>query len=121
MNTRIRKIREELGDSREKFGAKIGLSGDVINNLERGRIEIKEDRIKLICSTFDVSETWLKTGEGEMHPGKTRNQKIAEFANKVMALPDSDFQKRFVFALTKLEERQWEVIAEIIDTISKEG
>lgn len=66
MNERIKQIREYLGMSRAEFGEQIGVSGDVINNLERGRVEIKEDRIKLICSVFGVDEEWLRYEKGDM-------------------------------------------------------
>ena len=65
MNERIRKIRESLSMSREAFGKELGVSGDVINNVERGRVEAKEYILKLICRVFNVSEAWLRTGEGE--------------------------------------------------------
>lgn len=64
MNERIRLIRDELNLSRAAFGEKLGVSGDVINNLERGRVEAKEPMIKLICSVYSVDEKWLRTGEG---------------------------------------------------------
>lgn len=67
MNERLKSIREDLGMSRAVFGEKLGISGDVVNNLERGRVEIKEDRIKLICSVFGVNEEWFRTGTGEMY------------------------------------------------------
>ncbi|MBD5545815.1 MAG: helix-turn-helix transcriptional regulator [Lachnospiraceae bacterium] len=67
MNERLKAIREDLGMSRATFGEKLGISGDVVNNLERGRVEIKKDRIKLVCSVFGVNEEWLRTGEGEMY------------------------------------------------------
>lgn len=67
MNNRLKAIRETLGLSRAAFGEKLGISGDVVNNLERGRVEIKEDRIKLICSVFSINEEWLRTGTGEMY------------------------------------------------------
>lgn len=67
MNERLKAIRENLKMSRAEFGEKLGISGDVVNNLERGRVEIKEDRIKLICSIFAINEKWLRTGEGEMY------------------------------------------------------
>lgn len=67
MNERIRHIREAMNLSRASFGQRIGVSGDVINNLERGRVEIKESMIKLICTVFNVREEWLRTGEGEMY------------------------------------------------------
>lgn len=66
MNERIKQIREYLGMSRAEFGEKLGVSGDVINNLERGRVEIKEDRIRLICSVFGVDEDWLRYEKGNM-------------------------------------------------------
>lgn len=66
MNKRIKELREYLGMSRTAFGEKLGISGDVVNNLERGRVEIKEDRIKLICSVFGVNEKWLRYGKGDM-------------------------------------------------------
>ena len=66
MNERIRAVRDDLDLTRAAFGKRIGVSGDVINNLERGRVEIKEHIIKLICSEYNVNETWLRTGEGDM-------------------------------------------------------
>ena len=67
MNERIRYIRETLNLSRASFGQRLGVSGDVINNLERGRVEIKEPMVKLICTVFNVREEWLRAGEGEMY------------------------------------------------------
>ena len=66
MNERIRSLRENKKMSRAAFGEILGVSGDVINNLERGRVEAKEPMIKLICREFQVNEQWLRTGEGEM-------------------------------------------------------
>lgn len=66
INERIRMLREEKSLSRAAFGQRLGVSGDVINNLERGRVEPKDHIIKLICAEFSISEKWLRTGEGEM-------------------------------------------------------
>ena len=62
MKERLRKLRESRHLSRQAFGEMIGVSGDVINNLERGRVEFKEPMIKLIATTFSVSEDWLRNG-----------------------------------------------------------
>ena len=43
MNERIRCLREELGLSRAAFGQRIGVSGDVINNLESCRNAGKQE------------------------------------------------------------------------------
>lgn len=45
--------------SMAEFGSKLDVSRDVINNLERGRVNIQPHMIKLICMTFGVSEAWL--------------------------------------------------------------
>lgn len=66
INERIREIREYLKLSRNDFGERLGMSGDSINNLERGRVVIKDFIIKLISQEFNVDENWLRTGEGSM-------------------------------------------------------
>ncbi|MCC5910161.1 MAG: helix-turn-helix transcriptional regulator [Clostridiaceae bacterium] len=48
--------------TQEEFGNKIGLSKSGISNIENGTRGIRERHIKLICSIFNVSESWLKTG-----------------------------------------------------------
>lgn len=121
MNERIRLIREDLKLSRALFGERLGISGDVVNNLERGRIEIKDDRIKLICSTYNVNEHWLRTGEGKMKLELTKNQEIASFLNDVMSEADDSIKKRFALAFAKLNERDWEAIEKIVDELSKKG
>ena len=67
MNERIRILREEMKLSRAAFGEKLGVSGDVINNLERGRVEAKDHIIKLICAEFSVNENWLRSGAEPMY------------------------------------------------------
>lgn len=66
MYNRIRELRETLKLSRRKFGERIKLSGDVINNIERNRVEIKDYIVKLIINEYNVNENWLRTGEGDM-------------------------------------------------------
>lgn len=120
MNKRIKELREYLKMSRSAFGERLGVSGDVVNNLERGRVEIKEDRIKLICSVFNINEDWLRYGTGKMSKSLTKNQEIGAFANDVMKLPDEAFKKRFVEALKKLDEKDWENIEKIVNKLMKE-
>lgn len=64
MHERVRMLRSMMRLSRVAFGYRLGVSGDVINNIERGRVQLKEPLLKLICSVFNVNETWIRTGEG---------------------------------------------------------
>jgi len=66
LDERIKEIRDYFSLSRAAFGEKIGVTGDAINNWERGRAEVKEYFIKLLCSAYNVSEVWLRYGKGDM-------------------------------------------------------
>lgn len=70
MHERIKILRKNhLNLSQEAFGARLGVSRSVINNIERNclaRPEQKLSLIKLMCKEFGVNEEWLHTGEGEM-------------------------------------------------------
>ncbi len=67
MNKRIRMLREDKGLTRAAFGEPLGVSSDVINNLERGRVDAKDSIIKLICAKYNVREEWLRTGKEPMY------------------------------------------------------
>lgn len=67
MNERIKMVREKAGLTQAAFGQRIGLSRDVINNLERGRVDAKDHIIKLICDEYQVREEWLRTGSGPVY------------------------------------------------------
>ena len=70
MHERILLLRKSLGLSRAAFGEKLGVSGDVINNIELNRLARPEQKMplyKLICSTFHVREEWLLDGIGPMY------------------------------------------------------
>lgn len=63
---RVQEVRKSLKLSQPAFGDQLGLSKDMVANIEYGRVELKDHVIKLICSEFNVNEHWLRTGEGEM-------------------------------------------------------
>lgn len=66
MNTRIRQLRKSLNLTLREFGERIGLKPSTISDIEQGRCNISDRHIIAICSRFDVNETWLRTGQGNM-------------------------------------------------------
>ena len=82
----IRRLREAKGMSRREFGEMLYVSQDVINNLERNRVEPTALMIKCICDTFHVTESWLETGEGEMFTQRLEDEKILASVNASPAL-----------------------------------
>jgi transcriptional regulator with XRE-family HTH domain len=105
LNNRILELRKTLHLSQESFGQKIMLSKSGISNLERGQRTVTERTIKTICSTFNVNEEWLRTGEGDMF---TTSEDLIEifayvlndmseieksFMTKYLSLPSDDRKK----------------------------
>jgi len=66
INRRIREIRSALGLSQKKFSSIVALSSGYIARIETGHIAVNERLIKLVCSSFNVNESWLRYGEGDM-------------------------------------------------------
>jgi transcriptional regulator with XRE-family HTH domain len=49
-----------------EFARKIGLPQSTWAAIELGNNPLSDKYIKLICLTFNVNETWLRTGNGEI-------------------------------------------------------
>ncbi|MDR0721687.1 MAG: helix-turn-helix domain-containing protein [Treponema sp.] len=66
VNRRIKQVREALKLSQVQFSRVISLSSGYLAGVEVEKRKANDRIIKLICSSFNINETWLKTGEGEM-------------------------------------------------------
>ena len=64
---RIKMLRLELGLNQTDFAQKTNISRSMVAAIELGTREVKDIHIAQICSAFNVSETWLRTGEGSMY------------------------------------------------------
>ena len=59
-------MRKNLDLTQQKFADQIGTTQNNIASYEIGRREPSAAAVNNICKTFNVSEAWLRTGEGEM-------------------------------------------------------
>jgi transcriptional regulator with XRE-family HTH domain len=70
MNSEIIKrlimIRKALELKQGVFAQILGVPQTTLSTIEHGKSPLQERYIKLICLTFNVNETWLRSGEGEM-------------------------------------------------------
>ena len=113
MNERIKALRKELKMSQDVFAEKLGLTKNYISLVENGNRNLSEQSIKVLCSILNVNEEWLRTGNGKMFKSRTREQEIGAFVSDTMALGDENFQKKLVLALSRLDTKDWENLAEI--------
>lgn len=119
MNERIKLLRKSLGLTQDDFASKVGLSRNFIAQIEIGTKQPSDRTISDICRVFAINEQWLRSGEGHMHLNLTKNQEIAQFLNDVMEQDDADFKKKFINVLAKLDEKEWALIAKMMDSTIK--
>lgn len=103
---RIKAIREELKLSQREFGEKLGVSRDVISNIEYNRVPLKELFIRHICELYNVNLHWLETGEGEMFNDNLDETSKFDEAFKIFKSLRPDFQDYALDQLKKLVELQ---------------
>ena len=110
INERFRQLREAKGLSQEDFAGGAHRTRSEIKNIEYGKTVPKEEVILSVCAAYNVNESWLRTGEGEMMRPVTRNEKIAAFMGDVMRSEDEDFRKRLLGVLERLEPAEWKLL-----------
>ena len=119
MNERIALVRKSLGLTQEKFAEQVGLSRNFMWMIESGT-RIPSDRtISDICREFNVNETWLRTGEGEMFNQITRSEKITSFLTEITEDEGDDFKRRFVGMLAELEPEDWKLLERMAEKLQK--
>lgn len=88
ISDRIKLLRKDLKLSQEEFGNKLGVSRDVIGNIEYDRLkrpEQKEPIYILICEKFSVNENWLRNGVGEMYvPSPLEEDEDAKYVSELL-------------------------------------
>lgn len=114
MGERVKELRKALGLSGEKFGEKIGVTRSAISDIERGRNGLSDSNILAICREFNVNEEWLRTGMGEMFKDMSLDEEIISFIGEIQWDTSNTFKKRFISAISKLSEEEWNVLEKII-------
>lgn len=116
---RIKEIRKYLNLTMEKFGGRLGVGRTAISNIENNNRNLTDQMAVSICREFDVNETWLRTGEGEMFVPKTRNQQITDFLGDLIKEEDGTFKMRLIEAMSKLDKKDWEDIERLVNKLTK--
>ncbi len=90
ISERIRVLRKEhLHITQEALGEPLGLSRANIANIEAGRIAVTDRVISSICREFDVSEKWIRVGEGEPFDQLSEQETLLKYTALLMKDKDS--------------------------------
>ena len=110
MNERIRLLRKHLGLTADAFGEAIGIVRSAVSNIESGRRQPTNQLITSICREFNVNETWLRTGEGEMFNALSMDEQLAFYLGTILSEQGDTFKKRLIAALSALDESEWSAV-----------
>lgn len=115
MNERLLQLRKSLKLSQVDFARKLGVTGAGISKIESGERNLTDTMIKLICSTWNVSEMWLNTGEGEMFISDP-DLELAYMMGALHAEGD-EFKTAFITEMLKLDDDIWAEIKNFINNL----
>lgn len=88
MRQRIQKIADEMGLSLNAMSKELGFTPSYLSRVISGKNSLTPRLISLICSTYDVSESWFRSGNGEMFtiPAEPDQAQIAlDFVKSIIA------------------------------------
>ena len=118
MKERLKKLRKALDLTQQEFADRIGISRGNIATYETRDGSPGNSVINLICREFNVNETWLRTGAGEMFveaPSDTLDALVQEYHL-------DRFGRTVVEKMLNLNEKQWAVFhdfaMEVLESLS---
>ena len=109
VHLRIKELRGALHLTQRQFGERLGVSRDVIGNLECGRVKPRSTLLRHICECFGVQEEWLYYGKGEMFAASYPKQKKADEALSLFKNLNPTYQEyalQQIKGLLDLQEKQ---------------
>lgn len=114
---RVKEVRRTQGLTLEKFGDRLGVTKQTISRIENGVNALTDQMAKAICREFGVSESWLRTGEGEMIEPTTPSEHLLAYVARISTEPDKEFQIEFLTALSRMKPEQWKLVEDFLDDL----
>ena len=114
---RIKYLRKDvLNMNQEDFSDRLKISRGNLSNIEINRVNTTDRVISDICREFDVNETCLRTGEGEMFEQLTDQQKVMKHTAQLLKDTDSvvaNAIKTFIVTYEQLDATSKKVLEEV--------
>lgn len=118
MFDRIRQLRKQhLNMTQKEFGAILGVSRSVINNIESNALAKPEQKlslVKLMCKEFGINEAWIIDGTEPMITPKSND--VLDALAKEYDLSQSDYAVVEKFINAKPEKRK--VLIELVKNMA---
>jgi transcriptional regulator with XRE-family HTH domain len=99
MHERIKKIRQAINVTQQEFADRLLVKRNTVATWEGGRSIPQDSVVALICKEFNVNETWLRTGEGDMF-NKAESSAVERLCSELKA---SELERQIISAYFKIE------------------
>ncbi len=116
---RVKELRKQINLTQQAFADRLNLKRNTVGSYEVNVVEPSDRTISDICREFNVNETWLRTGEGEMFNQITQSEKLAAFLADITANEEDSFKRQFVEVLADLEPEDWKFLERMARKLQK--
>ena len=107
---RIKELRRELGLNQTEFGERINVKQTSIGMYENGHRAVTDRSMLQICQAFNVNESWLRTGQGDMFV--ENDSTVLSLLQKEYNLPQD--QLAIIESFLSISEEQRSAISEFV-------
>ena len=116
---RLKELRKTEKLTQQELADKLKIGRSNVASYETGKNELSSAVISLICRTFSVSETWLRTGEGSMYIEDREEKQFVALMRDALSSEPKDFRKRFISTLAELNSDEWSLLEKIVKIFSE--
>lgn len=120
MQNRIKTLRKKLNLTQEEFGKRLGMKKNSISQIENGINSLTEQLLVSICREFNVSEEWLRTGDGEMFADVPVEDEYFKAATQISKSGDK-FAMQAIIEYWKLDDMSKEILKNYIYKIAEKS
>ena len=117
LNERISAVVSASGLNKTKFADVINISQPFLSQICSGAKAPSDRTIIDICREFNVSEMWLRTGEGEMFLELSRADEIAAYVGRVLKDESAFYQQKLLLFLSRLSPEMLAELEKVADEI----
>lgn len=118
INNRISWVIEQSGLTRTAFAERINVSQQHVSRIAKNGTP-SDRTIADICREFNISETWLRTGEGDPNIQVDEDQEFQDVLTQIR-LSGDDLIKRIIKAYWYMSDEEKKVIKKLIERFQKE-
>ena len=117
---RVKELRKSINYTLDKFGGKLGVQKSAISKIEKGENNLTDQMLLSICREFNVSEEWLRTGNGNMFADVPVEDDYFKAATQISKSSDK-FAMQAIIEYWKLDDTSKKVLRDYIYKIAEKS